>query len=98
VLLAVLPSSELHIAEDWYRRTALCDLLQLGDEADRCPEKVSRSPAHRRQADEDGATVFRDDAVNLVEVHRRGSATAVIEALSESVATAAMVAQGDPRI
>jgi hypothetical protein len=22
----------LHIAEDWYRRTALCDLLQLGDE------------------------------------------------------------------
>jgi transposase len=26
------PSSELHIAEDWYRRTALCELLQLGDE------------------------------------------------------------------
>jgi transposase len=26
------PSSELHIAEDWYRRTALCDLLQLPDE------------------------------------------------------------------
>src|SRR6201988_5331954 len=26
------PSSELHIAEDWYRRTALCHLLQLGDE------------------------------------------------------------------
>jgi transposase len=26
------PSSELHIAEDWYRRTALCDLLSLGDE------------------------------------------------------------------
>ena len=26
------PSSEPHIAEDWYRRTALCDLLQLGDE------------------------------------------------------------------
>jgi transposase len=26
------PSSELHIAEDWYRHTALCDLLQLGDE------------------------------------------------------------------
>ena len=24
------PSSELHIAEDWYRRTALADLLQLG--------------------------------------------------------------------
>ena len=27
------PSSELHIAEDWYRRTALVDLLQLGEEA-----------------------------------------------------------------
>jgi transposase len=26
------PSSELHIAEDWYRRTALGDLLQLADE------------------------------------------------------------------
>ena len=26
------PSSELHIAEDWYRRTALSDLLQLNDE------------------------------------------------------------------
>ena len=26
------PSSELHIAEDWYRGTALSDLLQLGDE------------------------------------------------------------------
>ena len=26
------PSSELHIAEDWYRRTALADLLQLGEE------------------------------------------------------------------
>jgi transposase len=26
------PSSELHIAEDWYRHTALSDLLQLGDE------------------------------------------------------------------
>jgi len=26
------PSSELHIAEDWYRRTALADLLQIGDE------------------------------------------------------------------
>jgi len=25
------PSSELHIAEDWYRRTALSDLLQLAD-------------------------------------------------------------------
>jgi transposase len=26
------PASELHIAEDWYRRTALCDLLQVGEE------------------------------------------------------------------
>jgi hypothetical protein len=26
------PPSELHIAEDWYRRTALSDLLQLGDQ------------------------------------------------------------------
>jgi transposase len=26
------PSSELHIAEDWYRRTALADLLQLGEQ------------------------------------------------------------------
>src|SRR3979411_2586033 len=26
------PLSELHIAEDWYRRTALSDLLQRGDE------------------------------------------------------------------
>ena len=28
------PSSELHIAEDWYRRTALCDLLGVA------PEKI----------------------------------------------------------
>src|SRR5271165_6419580 len=26
------PASELHIAEDWYRRTALADLLQLEDD------------------------------------------------------------------
>jgi transposase len=26
------PSSELHIAEDWYRRTALADLLQIGEQ------------------------------------------------------------------
>lgn len=26
-----VPSSELHIAEVWYRRTALRDLLQLND-------------------------------------------------------------------
>ena len=26
------PASELHIEEDWYRRTALCDLLQVGEE------------------------------------------------------------------
>jgi hypothetical protein len=26
------PSSELHIAEDWYRRTALADLLSVAEE------------------------------------------------------------------
>ena len=36
------PASELHIAEDWYRRTALCDLLQLGD------EKVNKDRLYRR--------------------------------------------------
>lgn len=35
------PSSELHIAEDWYRRTALCDLLQLG------PEQVNKDRLYR---------------------------------------------------
>ena len=35
------PSSELHIAEDWYRRTALADLLQLGD------EKVNKDRLYR---------------------------------------------------
>jgi transposase len=35
------PSSELHIAEDWYRRTSLCDLLQLGD------EKVNKDRLYR---------------------------------------------------
>ena len=33
------PSSELHIAEDWYRRTALSDLLQLED------DQVNKDPA-----------------------------------------------------
>jgi transposase len=44
------PSSELHIAEDWYRRTALCDLLQLGDEAitkDRLYRGLDHLRAHR---------------------------------------------------
>ena len=35
------PSSELHIAEDWYRRTALADLLQLGDD-DVNPRRIAR--------------------------------------------------------
>lgn len=35
------PSSELHIAEDWYRRTALADLLQLGE------EKVNKDRLYR---------------------------------------------------
>ena len=39
------PSSELHIAEDWYRRTALCDLLQLG-EAQVNKDRLYRSLDH----------------------------------------------------
>jgi transposase len=39
------PSSELHIAEDWYRRTALCDLLQLGD-GEVNKDRLSRSLDH----------------------------------------------------
>jgi transposase len=35
------PSSELHIAEDWYRRTALSDLLQLS------PEQVNKDRLYR---------------------------------------------------
>jgi transposase len=35
------PSSELHIAEDWYRRTALSDLLQL------CDEEVNKDRLYR---------------------------------------------------
>lgn len=35
------PSSELHIAEDWYRRTALSDLLQLS------PDLVNRDRLYR---------------------------------------------------
>ena len=36
------PSSELHIAEDWYRRTALSDLLQL-DEAQVNKDRLYRA-------------------------------------------------------
>ena len=45
------PSSELHIAEDWYRRTALCDLLQLGEEAvnkDRLYRGLDHLLAHKQ--------------------------------------------------
>jgi transposase len=45
------PSSELHIAEDWYRRTALCDLLQLGDEEvnkERLYRALDRLLAHKQ--------------------------------------------------
>ena len=45
------PSSELHIAEDWYRRTALCDLLQLGDaevNKDRLYRGLDRLLAHKQ--------------------------------------------------
>jgi hypothetical protein len=44
------PSSELHIAEDWYRRTALCDLLQLGEQEvnkDRLYRSLDRLLAHK---------------------------------------------------
>jgi transposase len=44
------PSSELHIAEDWYRRTALVDLLQLGDEEinkDRLYRGLDRMLVHK---------------------------------------------------
>ena len=44
------PSSELHIAEDWYRRTALGDLLQLGEEEvnkDRLYRALDRLLAHK---------------------------------------------------
>ena len=44
------PSSELHIAEDWYRRTALCDLMQLGDEQvnkDRLYRSLDQLLAHK---------------------------------------------------
>jgi hypothetical protein len=47
------PSSELHIAEDWYRRTALCDLLQLGDEEitkDRLYRGLGSSPCPQNRA------------------------------------------------
>jgi hypothetical protein len=43
-------SSELHIAEDWYRRTALSDLPQLGDEEvnkDRLYRALDRLLAHK---------------------------------------------------
>ena len=46
------PSSELHIAEDWYRRTALCDLLQLGDEQvnkDRLYRGLDHVLAHKNE-------------------------------------------------
>ena len=44
------PSSELHIAEDWYRRTALGDLLQLDEEQvnkDRFYRALDRLLAHK---------------------------------------------------
>jgi hypothetical protein len=44
------PSSELHIAEDWYRRTALGDLLQLHDEQvnkDRLYRALDRLLVHK---------------------------------------------------
>ena len=40
------PSSELHIAEDWHHRTALGDLLQLGDEEVN-KDRLYRALAHK---------------------------------------------------
>ncbi len=45
------PSSELHIAEDWYRRTALSDLLQLAEEQvnkDRLYRALDELLVHKR--------------------------------------------------
>ena len=45
------PSSELHIAEDWYRRTALSDLLQLSEEQvnkDRLYRALDELLVHKR--------------------------------------------------
>jgi Transposase DDE domain len=45
------PSSELHIAEDWYRRTALGDLLQLDEEQvnkDRLYRALDRLLVHKK--------------------------------------------------
>src|SRR5215475_6664674 len=42
------PSSELHIAEDWYRRTALCKLLQL-EHRSKCLAPVWQSVDRRRR-------------------------------------------------
>jgi transposase len=45
------PSSELHIAEDWYRRTALGDLLQLAEEEvnkDRLYRSLDHLLAHKQ--------------------------------------------------
>jgi len=44
------PSSELHVAEDWYRRTALTDLLQLSDDlvnTDRLYRALDHLLAHK---------------------------------------------------
>ena len=44
------PSREPHIAQDWYRRAALCDLLQLGDKEankDRLYRGLDRLLAHK---------------------------------------------------
>ena len=44
------PASELHIAENWYRRTALCDLLQLEETAinkDRLYRALDHLVAHK---------------------------------------------------
>jgi transposase len=47
-----LPSSELHIAEDWFRRTALDDLLSVAEEKvndDRCYRALDHLLAHKTE-------------------------------------------------
>jgi len=49
------PSSELHIAEDWYRRTALSDLLGVAEERvndDRLYRALDRLLVHKRGLEE----------------------------------------------
>ncbi len=61
------PSSELHIAEDWYRRTALGDLLQLGD------EEVNKDRLYRARSPARAQGCVGDAFVSAVRRAVRGS-------------------------